>query len=40
MKPDNLRKKQRLLDKALKEAEERKKKGFFEGAAFSLLGSC
>jgi tetratricopeptide (TPR) repeat protein len=37
MKPDNLRKRERLLKKILKEAEERKKKGFYEGEALAYL---
>lgn len=37
MRPDNLRKKQRLFDKALKKALEREKKGAFEGAALAYL---
>ncbi|MDP1774894.1 MAG: tetratricopeptide repeat protein [Methylobacter sp.] len=37
MRPDNLRKKERLSEKAFKKAEERKKKGYFEGAALAFL---
>ena len=37
MKPDNLHKKERLANKAFKKAEERVKKGFFEGAALAFL---
>ncbi|MCX7093617.1 MAG: tetratricopeptide repeat protein [Methylobacter sp.] len=37
MKPNNLRKKQRLFKKAVKEADKRKKQGFFEGAALAYL---
>ncbi|WP_019865244.1 tetratricopeptide repeat protein [Methylovulum miyakonense] len=37
MKPDNLHKKERLFNKAVKKAEERNDKGFFEGAALAYL---
>jgi signal transduction histidine kinase len=37
MKADNLRKRQRLYNEAIKKAEEREKKGFFEGAALAYL---
>jgi len=37
MKPDNLRKRERLFKQALEKAEERRKKGFFEGAALAYL---
>ncbi len=37
MRPDNLHKKERLANKAFKKAEERVKKGFFEGAALAFL---
>lgn len=37
MKADNLRKKLRLYNEAIKKAKERQKKGFFEGTALSYL---
>ena len=37
MRPDNLRKKERLFNKAFKEGEKRHKQGFFEGAALAYL---
>lgn len=39
MKPDNLHKKERLFNKAVKKAEEQEKKGFFEGAALTHLNA-
>jgi C4-dicarboxylate-specific signal transduction histidine kinase len=37
MKPDNLRKRERLYDDAIKKSKERRKKGFYEGAALAAL---
>ena len=37
MKPDNLRKKERLYKQVIKKAKDREKKAFFEGAALAYL---
>ena len=37
MKSDNLRKRGRLVEKAIKKAKERREKGFFEGSALAYL---
>ena len=37
MKLDNLRKKKRIFNQLLKKAEEREKRGFFEGAALAYI---